>query len=114
MRFDRPPQGFQADMDALPDDSTRRMALLIAQSVREGTVHGVPLDRRASTGDLSDCYKVYFDPRGGIKPRYRLVYRLRSSGLQVVAVQPVAVGRREGLDAYLRAARNLGRDPTGG
>ncbi|WP_375399431.1 hypothetical protein [uncultured Amnibacterium sp.] len=29
-----------------------------------------------------------------------------------MAVQPIAVGRREGLDAYLRAARNLGRDPT--
>lgn len=101
-------------MDALPDDSTRRMALLIAQSVREGKVRGVPLDRRASTGDLSDCFKVYFDPRGGITPRFRLVYRLRSSGLQVVAVQPVGVGRREGLDAYIRAGRNLGRGPTDG
>ncbi|WP_375405103.1 hypothetical protein [uncultured Amnibacterium sp.] len=112
MRFDRPPAGFQADMDALPDDSTRRMALLLAQSIRDGKVHGVPLERRASTGDLSDCFKVYFDPRGGTKPRFRLVYRLRSSELQVVPVQPVAVGRREGLDAYLRAAQNLGRSPT--
>jgi hypothetical protein len=107
--FDKPPAGFAEDMVALPDDQTRRMALLLANLIRSGKVNGVRLDERVATGDLSDCFKIYFDPQGGIKPRYRLVYRVRSRGLQVVAVQPVAVGRREGLDAYVRAAKNLGR-----
>ena len=107
--FDKPPAGFAEDMAALPDDHTRRMALLLANSIRSGKVAGVRLDERIATGDLTDCFKVYFDPQGGIKPRYRLVYRVRSVGLQTIAIQPIAVGRREGLDAYLRAARNLGR-----
>ncbi len=107
--FDKPPAGFAEDMAALPDDQTRRMALLLANSIRSGKVTGVRLDERVATGDLSDCFKVYCDPQDWIKPRYRLVYRVRSLGRQTVAIQPIAVGRREGLDAYLRAARNLGR-----
>lgn len=106
--FDKPPAGFAEDMAALPDDQTRRMALLLANSIRSGKVTGVGLDERVATGNLAGCFKVYCDPQGGIKPRYRLVYRVRSLGLQTVAIQPIAVGRREGLDAYLRAARNLG------
>lgn len=106
-----PPDGFQADLDALPDDVTRKMAIRLANLVRLGKEHGKPLDKRVATGDLSDCLKVYFDPAPvrGQKPRFRLVYRLVTNDMQLVSVQPVSVGRREGLDAYLRAAKNLGR-----
>lgn len=48
--FDRSPAGFTEDMAALPDDQTRRMALLLANSIREGKVKGVPLDKRIATG----------------------------------------------------------------
>jgi hypothetical protein len=107
--WDKPPAGFQKDLAALPNDDVRRMTMLTASSVKKGERRGVKLDKRVATADLSDCYKIYFDPQGDIKPRYRLAYRLRSAGLQVVAAQLVAVGERDGLDAYLCAAKNLGR-----
>ena len=93
----------------MPVDATRVKALEMAVLVWVGLVRGHPLDDRVATGDLSDCFKLYFDTIGGGKPRFRLVYRELRDGVQVVAVQPVAVGLREGLDAYTRAAKNLGR-----
>ena len=67
------------------------------------------MEKFGSTGDLSDCRKVYFDVDNNQKPRYRLVYRLTPSEVRAVAVEAVAVGERLNLDAYVRAVRNLGR-----
>ena len=101
--------GFQEDIDALPDIATRQMAVNMLLHVRNGDAQGIPLDNRVSTGDLGDCYKLYFDPDGSDKPRFRLVYRFTPNEVQAVAIEAVAVGRRQGLDAYLRAAARLGR-----
>lgn len=101
--------GFQQDMDALPDLPTKRMALDLLVLVRDGKVSGVKLHSRVGTGDLADCYKLYFDPDGSGKPRYRLVYRYTPDELHAVAVQAVAAGKRVNLDAYRRAIENLGR-----
>ena len=109
MRFARPLDGFQADIDALRDEAAARMAVLQLKSVALGQLTGEALHKRASTGDLSDCFKLYFDPVGGRKPRFRLVYRIVAGAAGEQRVQPVSVGRRGDLDAYLRAARNLGR-----
>lgn len=101
--------GFQADIDALPDLATRKMALDMLVLVRDGKARGRLLDDRVSTGDLGDCYKLYFDPDGSGKPRFRLVYRYTPTEVAAVAVEAVAVGRRADLDAYRRAIANLGR-----
>lgn len=77
--------------------------------VRDGKTRGQPLDARVSTDDLSDCYKLYFDPDRSGKPRFRLVYRYTSTEIAAVALEAVAVGRRAQLDAYRRALANLGR-----
>jgi len=102
--------GFQQDIDALPDLATKKMAMDMLVLVRDGKVSGVKLDSRVGTGDLGDCYKLYFDPDDSGKPRYRLVYRFTPDEISAVALEAVAVGRRENLDAYLRAIANLGRD----
>jgi mRNA interferase RelE/StbE len=101
--------GFQKDIDDLPDLATRKMALDMLVLVRDGKVRGVPLDSRVVTGDLGDCYKLYFDPDGSDKPRFRLVYRYTPTEVTAVALEAVAVGRRANLDAYRRAQANLGR-----
>jgi mRNA interferase RelE/StbE len=101
--------GFQGVIDALPDMATRKMALDMLVLVRDGKTRGRPLDERVSTGDLSDCYKLYFDPDGSGKPRYRLVYRYTPTEVAAVAIEAVAVGRRAELDAYRRAIANLAR-----
>ncbi|GAA2227023.1 hypothetical protein N1031_03345 [Herbiconiux moechotypicola] len=101
--------GFQDDINDLPDLATRKMAIDMLVHVRSGRVRGVALEERAVTGDLGDCFKLYFDPDGSRKPRFRLVYRFTPNEVQAVAVEAVAVGRRQGLEAYLRAAVRLGR-----
>lgn len=101
--------GFQQDIDALPDQATKRMTLDMLVLVRDGKVSGVRLDARVGTGDLGDCYKLHFDPDGSGKPRYRLVYRYTPDEIHAVAVEAVAVGWRANLDAYRRAIANLGR-----
>lgn len=85
------------------------MAIDMLVHVRNGDVSGIALDERVSTGDLGDCFKLYFDPDGSDKPRFRLVYRFTPNEIQAVAIEAVAVGRRQGLDAYIRAATRLGR-----
>jgi mRNA interferase RelE/StbE len=101
--------GFQGDIDALPDVAAKKMALDMLVLVRDGKVRGRPLDTRVATGDLGDCYKLYFDTDGSDKPRFRLVYRYTPDEITAIALEAVAVGRRADLDAYRRALRNLGR-----
>ena len=79
----------------------------MSPNITPGVVY--PITLSASTGDLSDCFKLYFDPVGRQKPRFRLVYRIVVGAAGEQGVQPVSVGRRGDFDAYLRAARNLGR-----
>ena len=102
-------EGFADDFHALPNQDVRKMALDMLVLVRQRKVRGVKLGEHVKTGDLSDCYKLYFDPVGGIKPRFRLVYRFTPDEVTAVAIEAVAVGERKDLDAYLRAADRLGR-----
>ena len=101
-------KGFQGDIDALPQ-TAKEAAVLMLKAILAGDERGAPLDRRAATADLADCRKVYFDPNPHVKPQYRIVVRFAPSMVEAVAVEAVAVGRREAMDAYVRAARNLGR-----
>lgn len=105
-------EGFKGDLLALPNEQTMKMALNLIASVRDGSVSGQRLGTLATTADLSDCYKLYFDPIGNRKPRFRLVYRVLSNGIEAVAIEAVSVGERQNLDAYRRAATNLGRSDT--
>lgn len=52
----------KADLERLAEDSRpiARLALDTIRSLRSGSIEGKPLDDMAHTGDLSDCYKLYF------------------------------------------------------
>lgn len=102
--------GFKADIAELPSRDLKVRALELLARIARGELKGKPLDARVATADLGDCRKIYFDlPTYGGKPRYRLVYRITPNEVSAVAVEAIAVGERARLDAYLRAARNLGR-----
>lgn len=103
--------GFEGDLFALPSRALMERALTLLVEVSKGTLTGQPLEELVATGDLSDCRKIYFDLDNNDKPRYRLVYRLTPNEIRAVAVEAVAVGERRNLDAYYRAAKNLGRLP---
>lgn len=106
-------QDFEGDLFALPSRELMERALTLLVEVSRGNLTGQELEALVATGDLSDCRKIYFDIDDNQKPRYRLVYRLTPSEVRAVAVEAVSVGERRGLDAYMRAAKNLGRLPEG-
>ena len=98
------------EIESLPLD-VRRAVVEILVRIRNHQTSGKPLDVRKSTGDLSDCFKYYFDPDSSQRPgRYRLVYRLLPDHeLELVVVEAVAVGRTHALEVYHTAADRLGR-----
>jgi hypothetical protein len=99
--------GFSEDLAALPTQELRKMVLGLLVEVANGSLAGRALDDRVSTGDLGDCFKLYFDTDTRQKPRFRLVYRIVAG--KVKAVQAVAAGERRDLAAYVTAAHRLGR-----
>lgn len=104
-------EGFEGDLFALPSRELMKRALTLLVEVSKGNLAGRALEELVATGDLRDCRKIYFDVDNDRKPRYRLVYRLTPDEVRAVAVEAVAVGERRNLDAYVRAAKNLGRLP---
>lgn len=100
---------FAADVRNLRDSNLQRRVLTVWTDVAKGRLRGAPLTDLQSVGDLSDCFKVYFDTVENGPPRYRFVYRLLPSEVQAVHVEAVAVGERQALRVYVEAARRLGR-----
>lgn len=105
--------GFRDDIKTLVPNG-QKVALQLLIDIRKGEVKGAPLSDQQETGDLADCFKVYFDHDPDFqKPsdmRFQLVYRLLEDGSVVgLVVEAVAVGRRMNKEAYLRALANLGR-----
>lgn len=61
----------------LPSKELKRRALeLLAQVSKENPKLGKPCGFAFSTGNLSDCRKLYFDEKRDMDPRYRIIYRL--------------------------------------
>ena len=89
----------------------RRLAVVATTALRNisnGTTVGVPLEKMAKFGDLSDCRKVYFGY--GNPPTHRIVYReLDESTIEIIDV--VAIESREDAYVYLLTAERLRRLP---
>lgn len=105
---------FEDDLVALiksegGDQGIARKVFELLAHIARGELSGLPLEAHGGTGNVSDCRKVYFDLDPKAQPRFRLVYRLQPDEKNPARVQAVAVGYRANLDAYVRAARNLGR-----
>lgn len=61
----------------LPSKALKHRALeLLAQVSKENPKLGKPCGFAFSTGNLSDCRKLYFDEKLDVDPRYRIIYRL--------------------------------------
>lgn len=102
----------RADIEALPSQLLKRVALQRLTDIRAGRLRGEPLSDRARTGPLGDCLKVYFDEDGAPQPRFRIVYReLREGRLEVAEI--AAVEQRQASYVYQLTASRLGRLPEG-
>lgn len=108
-------EAVREDLDRLPTDELRRIALQWMLRLRSDPHLGKRLQWRRS-GDLSTCRKIYFDEDdeplkenfvfnrrpGG--PRYRIVYQLLPRGEQPEVARILAVGLKKsepgGGDVY--------------
>ena len=97
------------DIDELEEGPLKKRALETIRKILTGEIVGKELESRRATGDLRDCRKVLFDVRSDLPPRFRVVYREVSSGLEVIAIEVLSVGDRFELEAYVKAATRLGR-----
>ena len=99
------------DLASLPTEALRREALrALVRAQADPPDRSARLGYHAETGDLDDCRKIYFDePDFGGRPRWRIVVRLLPSDVAPTTLELVAIGRRDRLYVYLRAARRLRR-----
>ena len=101
--------GFLGDIQSLPSD-LQNVAFLLMDDLARGRIRGKALAAPSEIGDLSDCFKLYFDVRKDMSPGYRLVYRQLTSGeFEGVSIEAVAVGRRQAFEVYKVAIERLGR-----
>lgn len=110
------------DIQALPSKQLQAIAFWWLKRVRRNPTLGATLSYQRSTGDLSDCRKIYFDeddepwsslwvPRTRVaddpRPRYRIVYRLLPSDENPDFAQVIAVGAKP--EVYWKASLKLER-----
>jgi hypothetical protein len=84
------------------------VAATALRDISNGLTVGVPLEKMAKFGDLSDCRKVYFGY--GSPPTHRIVYReLDENTIEIIDV--IAIESREDAYVYLLTAERLRRLP---
>jgi hypothetical protein len=77
----------------LPSKELKRRALeLLAQVSTANPRLGKPCGFAFSTGNLSDCRKLYFDEAEDMDPRYRIIYRLLPDEDEPLKAEVIRIG----------------------
>lgn len=100
----------EKDIPELPSREAKRAAAeLLAQLYVDPRI-GEPMRERYNLANLKGCRKVSFDEEGWRgKPRFRFVFRNEPDDGAVARTTVLAIGSREKLEAYRRAAGRRGR-----
>jgi hypothetical protein len=94
----------------LPSKVLKRRALeLLAQASKENPKLGKPCGFAFSTGNLSDCRKLYFDEMRDMDPRYRIVYRLLPDGDGPTKAEVIRIGLKVPYGNQEQIYRQVGR-----
>lgn len=94
----------------LPSEALKRRAFeLLAKVSTENPHLGKPCGFAFSTGNLSDCRKLYFDERENMDPRYRIIYRLIPDEENPAEAEVIRIGLKvpHGGEEYIY--RQVGR-----
>jgi hypothetical protein len=102
------------DLRNLKEKDLQLLALKKIKLIKSGHLQGRPLGDHRTTGDLRDCFKVLFDTRTDLPPRFRIVYRQQNQDLEILFIEVLSIGERYQLEAYISAAERLGRLPVEG
>jgi hypothetical protein len=86
------PAAKQQLLDLLSKGLKYRALELLAEVSKKNPKLGKPCGFAFSTGNLSDCRKLYFDEQRDMDPRYRIVYRLLPSEDGPSKVEVIRIG----------------------
>ena len=94
----------------LPSEELKRRALELLAQVSTGNPRlGKPCGFAFSTGNLSDCRKLYFDEERDMDPRYRIVYRLVPDEDSPVKAEVIRIGLKVPYGDEEQIYRQVGR-----
>lgn len=94
----------------LPSDELKRRALELLAQVSTGNPRlGKPCGFAFSTGNLSDCRKLYFDEAEDVDPRYRIIYRLFPDEDKPAKAEVIRVGLKVPYGDEEQIYRQVGR-----
>ena len=94
----------------LPSKELKRRALgLLAEVSKQNPKLGKPCGFAFSTGNLSDCRKLYFDEQRDMDPRYRTIYRLLPDEDGPTKVEVVRIGFKVPYGDEEQIYRQVGR-----
>lgn len=94
----------------LPSDALKRRALELLARVSKGNPRlGKPCGFAFSTGNLSDCRKLYFDEEQDADPRFRIVYRLLPDEEKPAKAEVIRIGLKVPYGDEEQIYRQVGR-----
>jgi hypothetical protein len=94
----------------LPSKELKRRALeLLAQVSKENPGLGKACGFAFSTGNLSDCRKLYFDEQRDLDPRYRIIYRLLPDEEEPMKAEVIRIGLKVPHGDEEQIYRQVGR-----
>lgn len=94
----------------LPSKELKRRSLeLLAEVSKQDPKLGKPCGFAFSTGNLSDCRKLYFDEQRDMDPRYRIIYRLPPDEDRPTKVEVIRIGLKVPYGDEEQIYRQVGR-----
>lgn len=94
----------------LPSRELKRRALeLLTHVSTRNPKLGKPCGFAFSTGNLSDCRKLYFDEQRDMDPRYRIIYRLVPNEDNPMKAEVIRIGLKVPYGDEEQIYRQVGR-----
>ncbi len=97
------------DLDELESPALRQVAIESFYQIARGELRGKRLETHSRTGDLSDCFKIYFNKSKDRSPKYRIIFRYLPNLKEPKSLEIVAVGIRKNMSVYIAAVERLNR-----
>ena len=91
----------------LKDSVLEEISYSLVEQLSSGSIRGQRLKNHSEIGDLSSCFKLYFDLTSEMSPRYRIVYTYRPSAQNPEELVVLAIGLRRGFEVYKEALSRL-------
>jgi mRNA-degrading endonuclease RelE of RelBE toxin-antitoxin system len=95
------------DFLKLNNSELEEISYALINRLSYGDIRGTRLENHPEIGDLSECFKLYFDLARGQSPRYRIVYKYLPSINKPSSIFIVAVGDRNKFKVYRDAIERL-------